>query len=110
MLLRDRSKGDHPSAAGVGERNVNPALLLLHRGVRPIEICQLRDVTLNAGDILADLSDRDIELALTAAGDEDMPPFGAKPLGGVEANAAVATRDDRGFSFQLGDGFSLPRI
>jgi len=110
VLLRDRSKGGDLPAACVGEQNANPALLLLHRGVQSIEICQLRDVILYAGDILADLPDRDIELALTAAGDEDVGPFCAKPFGGGEANTAVATRDDCDFSFQFGYGCSLSRI
>jgi hypothetical protein len=47
---------------------------------------------------------------LTATGDEDVGTFGGKPLGGGEANTAVATRDDCDFSFQLGHGRSLPSI
>ena len=99
MLLGDRSKSGNFSGARVGEQNV--AFLLLHGGVQSVEIGQLRDVSLDAGDILADLPGREVELALTAAGDEDVSLLGGESLGGGEANTTVAPCDDCDSSFQL---------
>jgi hypothetical protein len=89
VLLGDRSKSGNFSGACVGEQNVDLAFLLLHGGVQSVEIGQLRDVTLDAGDILADLPGREVELALTAAGDEDVSLLGGESLGGGEANTTV---------------------
>jgi hypothetical protein len=56
---------------------------------------------LHAGDVLADLPDRFIELRLSAAGDVDVGSLGGEALRGSQPDAAVAPGDDRDFPFQF---------
>src|SRR5207249_5677213 len=59
-------------AAGVGEDHVEPAVLLLDRGIELVEVGQLGDVALHGSNVLADLLGRHIELGLPPAGDVDV--------------------------------------
>ena len=43
--------------AGVGKKDIDVAFLLLHRGIQPIQICEICHVTLKTGDVFADLFD-----------------------------------------------------
>ncbi len=49
---------------------------------------------------------RDIELALTAAGDEDVRALRNEVLRRSETDSAIASRDDCYFSFQLSQDLS----
>src|SRR5262249_37557475 len=66
----------------------------------PVEVREVGDVALHAGDVLADLPDRFIELRLAASGDEDVGAFGDEPPGRGQADAAVAPGNDRDLTFQ----------
>jgi hypothetical protein len=55
----------------------------------------------HAGDVLADVRYRFIEFRLPAAGDEDVGALGNELPGGSQADAAVASGNDRDFSFQF---------
>ena len=55
---------------------------------------------LYAGDVLADLRDGLVELGLAATGDEYIGALFNEPLGGREADAAAAPRDDGNLVFQ----------
>src|SRR5262249_25889378 len=76
--------------ARVCEQDVEPAPLLLHRGEQPVEVREVRDAALHAGDVAADLRYRFIEFRLTAAGDEDVGTLGDEAPGGGQADAAAA--------------------
>src|SRR5262249_22004956 len=93
-------RGDRQDA-GVGEQDVEAALLPLHRGEQSVEVREVRDVARHAGDVPADLPDRLLEFRMPAAGDEDMGALGDGPPGGGQADAAVAPGDDRDFPFQF---------
>src|SRR5262249_51676718 len=67
----------------------------------PVEVRQVRDVALHAGDVPADSSYRFLEFRLAASGDEDVGTFGDEAPGGGQADAAVAPGDDRDLPFQL---------
>src|SRR5262249_46384089 len=101
VLLGDLSKRGDRQDAGVGEQDVEAALLPLHRGEQPVEVRKVRDVALHAGDVLADLCYRFIEFRLAASGDEDVGALGDEAPGGGQADAAVAPGDDRDFPFQF---------
>ena len=101
MLLGDLAERGELRAAGVGEQDVDPPVLLPHRRVEPIEVGQLRDVALHADRPVADLGDRPVQLLLPAAGDDDLGPLGREPLGRRQADAAVAARDDRDLAVEL---------
>src|SRR5439155_18718511 len=87
-------------AAGVGEEDIDAALLLLHRCVQAIEVREIGDVAPNAGSPLAELHHPALELGLAPAGDEDVGALVGEPLCGGEADAAAATRDDGDFPFE----------
>jgi hypothetical protein len=61
---------------------------------------------LYAGYIFSDLLDRRRQLGLTAPGYEDVCAFTYKLLRGGEANATVATGNERNFTFKLTHIFS----
>src|SRR5262249_5961860 len=67
----------------------------------PVEVREVRDVALHAGDVPADLPDRLIELRLAASGDEDVGALGDEAPGGGQADAAAAPGDDRDLTFQF---------
>src|SRR6202007_1664746 len=90
VLLGDLSERGQGWDAGVGEQDVEVALLLLDGGKQPDEVREVLDVAWHAGDVLADLPDRFVELRLSAAGDEDVGAFGDEAPGRGPADAAVA--------------------
>ena len=51
VLLGDRPERGELAAAGVGEQDVDPPVLLLDRRVEPVEVGQVRDVALHADDV-----------------------------------------------------------
>src|SRR5262249_2333073 len=101
MLLGDLSERGQRHDAGVGKQDVKAALLPLDAGEQPVEVREVRDVALHAGDVLADLPDRFVKLRLSAAGDEDVGAFRDEPVGGGQADAAVASGDDGDFPFHV---------
>ncbi len=58
--------GHEFAAASVGEDNVDVTFFPLDRRVQAIEVPELRDVTLNCGDVLGDQLDGLVELPLAA--------------------------------------------
>src|SRR6266481_2041471 len=109
VRLGDRPERRELAGSGVGEEDVDAALFLLHHGVQAIEVGELRDVALDGGGVRADLPRRHVELGLTAPGDEDVSALLGEPLGGGEADSAIAPGDDRDFPLQsLRHGVLLP--
>src|SRR2546422_394410 len=100
LLLGDRAERRENAGAGIGEDDVDAPFLAPYRRIETVQVRELRDVPLHAGGLLADLPHRDIQLALTATGDEDVRAFLREPARGGEADAAVPTRDDRDFPFE----------
>jgi hypothetical protein len=75
-------------------------LTLLRDGlVEAVEIIELGDVGLYAGDVPSDLRDGLVEFGLAATGDEDIGALLNEPLGGRESNAAGAPSDDGNLVF-----------
>src|SRR5262245_49479373 len=101
VLLADRPERGQRQEAGVGEQDVEAALLPLHGRQQPVQIRRVGDVARHAGDVLADLPDRFVQLLLAASGDEDVGALGDEPPGGGQADAAVAPGDDRDFPYLL---------
>src|SRR5262249_32880424 len=99
--LGDRAQGRKPRDAGIGEDDVEPALLPLDLREEAIEAAEVRHVPLDAGPIASDLPDRRRRLGLTAPGDEDVGAFLHELLRRRETDAAVATRDESDFPFEL---------
>jgi hypothetical protein len=74
---------------------------MMYSGEQAIEIVKVRHVSLDAGHISSDHLDRRGQLGLTALRDEDVGAFAHKPLRRGKANTAIATRNERDFSFKL---------
>ncbi len=81
-------------------------MLLLHRGIQAIKICELGDIPLNRGHVLADLPYGGIQFALTATGDVDIRALCDEAPGRGQADAEARTRDDRDFPFKFGQDVS----
>lgn len=95
MLLRycaERSKG---AAPGIGDQDVNVSFLFFYLSIQTIEIGQIGDVALNAGEIAADFPDGLVQFVLAAACNENIGAFRDKQLGGGEAEAAGSAGDIR---------------
>src|SRR2546428_14191095 len=69
--LSDLAERREFAKAGGGEEDVDAALLLLHRRVQSIQIYEIGNVPLDAGDGLADLVHRGVEIGSTATRDEN---------------------------------------
>ena len=109
VFLGDGAQRGKFTAARIGEQNVDAALLLLDGGVKAVEVGEIRDVALHTGDVLSDFLHGGVQLGLAAAGDEDVRALRDKAFGGGQADAAVASGDDRYFSFELTHGIAPVR-
>ena len=57
MLFRYRAEWSKAAAPGIGDQDVNVSFLFFYLSIQTIEIGQIGDVALNAGDIAADFPD-----------------------------------------------------
>ena len=73
----------------------------------PIEIVEIRRVSLNRGNIFSHLLDRRVQFRLTTPGDKDVGTLIYKPLRRSKADAAVATGDKRNLSIELTELFPV---
>ena len=87
--------------ACIGEEDIYSAFLLLHRGLQPIKICEIWDVTLNTGDVFADLLDSCLKFALAEIVDKNVRTLCDESLCHGEAYAIVSTGDDCNFSIKV---------
>src|SRR5215472_3837517 len=106
-LLGDRAQGRKLRNTGIGEDNVEPALLALDLGNQAIEIVKVRHISSDGGDVAPDLLDRRRQLGLTPARDEHVGAFVHELLRRREANAAIAASYECNFSFELTHVFLL---
>src|SRR5580658_3053867 len=98
MLFRygaERSKG---AAPGIGDQDINVSFLFSYLSIQTIQIGQIGDVALNAGDIAADFPDGLFQFILAAARDENIGALREKPFRRGEAEAAGSARDNGYFS------------
>src|SRR2546422_3494055 len=101
VLLGNAVQGSEPRAAGIGEHDIELALLALDLGEQPIEIAEVRHVSSYAGYISSDFLYRPSQLRLTAPRDEDVGAFIHELLRRRPANTAVATGHECDFSIEL---------
>jgi len=66
--------------ADIGDHHVDLAVIGGDLGVEPVEVLELADVALYAGDVPTDRGDRLVQFFLTAGEDIDERPFGDEPL------------------------------
>jgi hypothetical protein len=90
---------------GIGEHNIELALLAFDLREQAIEIAKVRHVSLHAGYVSSDLLDRRGQLSIAASRDEDVRAFLHKLLRRRKADAAIAAGDECNFSFELAHGF-----
>src|SRR5712691_266301 len=86
---------------GIGEDDIEPALLPLDLCEEAVEIAKVRHVAVYAGHVASDLLYCRLQLRITASRYEDGGALRDERLRGGQANAARATRDECGLSFQL---------
>jgi hypothetical protein len=67
MGFGDRAERSEFAAAGVGEKNVDAAFLLLDGGVEAVQVGEIGNVALDGGDIFADEIDGGVKFGLAAA-------------------------------------------
>src|SRR5437016_2620367 len=101
MLLSDLAQRSELRPSGIGEHNIELALLPLDLREEPIKIAKVRRVPLYGGYIFSDLLYRRSQLLLTAPRYEDVRALVHKLLRRRKANAAIATGNECNFSFKL---------
>src|SRR5260370_6848026 len=101
MVCRGLGGGGEMGAGGIGEQDVELALFALDLSEEAIEIGEVRDVSLYAGDSCADLLHRRGQLCLAASGDEDVSAFGHKAFCGGQTDAGAAAGDECDFSLEF---------
>src|SRR5262249_9324311 len=99
VLFGDGSEDCRGGDTGVGEQDVEAALLLPDDREEPIEIGEVGDVAPDPFYVPFDRFQSCVELGLAATGDEDEGPLGGEPPGRGEADAAGAAGDQRDLSF-----------
>jgi hypothetical protein len=82
------------------EHDVQAPAAVGHRGVELVEIPLLTDITLHAGDVLADFLHRRIEFGMTPSADEDVRALLDEPLGGGQAYACRTAGDYRSLALE----------
>ena len=101
QLFGDRARRRVLGDSSVGEQDIELALLLFDLSEEPIEIVEVRHVSLNRGNIFSHLLDRRVQFRLTTSGDEDVGTLIYKPLRCGKADATVAVGDKRNLSIEL---------
>jgi hypothetical protein len=76
--------------ADIGDHHVELAAVGRDPGVEPVEVLELADVALHAGDVPADRGDRLAQFFLTAREDIDERPFSREPLRSSQSNPTGA--------------------
>ncbi len=94
-------KGGVLRNAGIGEHNIELALLPLDLREEAIKIAKVRHVSLYAGHISSDFLDRRSQFRITAPGYEDVRAFFHKLLRRRKTDAAIAASNERDLSFKL---------
>src|SRR5216684_8870442 len=84
-----------------GEEDIDLCLLAGDLGVEPVEIGEVRYVSLYCSDAAADQRYRLVQFRLAARGDVDERTFFNEALGGGETHSAAAASDDGNFSLEL---------
>ncbi len=101
MRLGDGAQGGELAQTGVGEDDVDPLALRLDRLVEAIEVSQLGDVALDAGDVVADGLHGVVKLLLAPSRDEDVGALFDKELRRGQADPFGGASDNGHFSLQL---------
>jgi hypothetical protein len=87
--------------AGRSEDDVNLALLASDPGIEPVEIGEVRYISLHCNDTAANQRYRLVKFRLTAPGNVNEFTFINEALGRGETLSATATSDDSDFSLEL---------
>src|SRR5215831_2149882 len=94
-FLGDRAERGILRNTGIGEHDIELALLALDLRAQAIEIAEIRHVSLHAGYVSSDLRDRRRQLPVTTPAYEDVGAFVHELLRGRQADAAVAAETER---------------
>src|SRR5580700_9941961 len=101
MFLCDCTQRSKTSASSVGENDIEIPFLFLDDGIEPIQIRQVRDVSLDAKDISAEAFYGGIKFSLPPASDDHLSAFAEKAFGGGKAETGGSTSYKRDFSIQF---------
>ncbi len=107
MILGYPAKRGIRRNASIREHNIKLALLPLDLCEEAIKIAKVRDISLYAGHISADVLYRRSQLRITAPRYEHVRAFAHKLLRRRKTDAAIATSNESNFSFKLTHVFSL---
>jgi hypothetical protein len=109
LVVLRRDLLDRPvfDEAGVGENDIDDALLRRDDLIQPVQVGEVGDVTFDGGDIPSDRRLGLIELGLTSPVDVDIGALLDEAFGRRQADAAAAAGDDGYLVLQLRDGSPL---
>src|SRR4029077_11084508 len=100
MLFGDSPKGSKFANAGVGENNIDSPLRVRDGLVETIKVGQFGNVSLNAGNVVADCLHGLVEFFLAAARDEDIGTLFDKKLCRGQSNPFCPASDDSDLTFE----------
>jgi hypothetical protein len=95
---------------GIGEYDVEPALVVLDRREDAVEIVEPLDVALQGSDVLADVLGGCGQLRLAAPGYEDKSPFSDKSLRCRQPDPTATAGDESNLAIELVHGPLLFRV
>src|SRR5260370_28883054 len=98
MFLCDCAQRSKTSSSGVGENDIEIPFLFLDGGIEPVQIRQVRDVSLDAKDIPAEAFYGGIKFSLSPAGDDHVSAFAEKAFSSCKAEARGSSSNKRYFS------------
>ncbi len=90
MLVRMTGELHAVDGADIGDHHVELAAIGSDLGVEAVEVLELADVALHAGDVPADRGDGLVQFFLATGEDIDEGPFGDEPLCRCQSNPAGA--------------------
>src|SRR4029077_2692146 len=100
MLFGDGPKGNKFADAGIGEKDIDSALLLSDGFVKTIKVSQFGNVSLNPRNVGADCFHGLVEFLLPPARDEDIRTLLGEKLCRRQSNPFRAAGDDSDFPFE----------
>jgi hypothetical protein len=91
VRLGDGSKRHEFPTTGVSKADVEMNFFLLYSGIQTVQICELRHITLNAGNVASDWLHRCIEFVPSPLADKYGGAFGDEPPSGGQGGTLGAS-------------------
>jgi len=89
------AKWRHRQAAGICENDIEVAEAALNIGKKPIDILQIRRITLQSNSVMTDSGSRLINGRFAPSGNDHLGAFSSEELCGGETESAISPGNER---------------